>query len=90
MYVDGLLAENHGGGAAGRCSIGGLRGQTALATNQQPIFPRRLPARWWSHLAYLEVWSRELTYLQRPEIVENAVGVDTTTRWQTVAGAPAG
>src|SRR5690606_33282506 len=33
---------------------------------------------------YLEVWSRELTYLQRPEIVENAVGVDTTTRWQTV------
>jgi hypothetical protein len=86
MYVDGLLAENHGGGAAEFDAVlAELRGQTALAYDQQPYFsaPPALPGGG-PHLVYLEVWSRELTYLQRPEIVENAVGVDTTTRWQTV------
>ncbi|MCB1716255.1 MAG: right-handed parallel beta-helix repeat-containing protein, partial [Candidatus Competibacteraceae bacterium] len=86
MYVDGLLAENHGGGAVEFDAVlAELRGQTALAYDQQPYFsaPPALPSGG-PHLAYLEVWSRELTYLQRPEIVENAVGVDTTTRWQTV------
>ncbi|MCC6921617.1 MAG: hypothetical protein IT525_00910, partial [Nitrosomonas sp.] len=86
MYVDGLLAENHGGGAVEFDAVlAELRGQTALAYQQQPYFsaPPALPGGG-PHLVYLEVWSRELTYLQRPEIVENAVGVDTTTRWQTV------
>lgn len=86
MYVDGLLAENHGGGTAEFDPVlAELRGQTALTYTQQPYFPAppALPAGG-PHLAYLEVWQRELTYLQRPELVENAVGVDTTTRWQTV------
>jgi nitrous oxidase accessory protein NosD len=86
MYVDGLLAENHGGGAVEFDAVlAELRGQTALAYQQQPYFsaPPALPGGG-PHLVYLEVWSRELTYLQRPEIVENAVGADTTTRWQTV------
>lgn len=86
MYVDGLLAENHGGGTLEFDSVlAELRGQTALAYDQQPYFPAppALPGGG-PHLAYLEVWQRELTYLQHPEMVENAVGVDTTTRWQTV------
>lgn len=86
MYVDGLLAENHGGGTAEFDPVlAELRGQTALAYDQQPYFPAppALPTAG-THLAYLEVWQRELTYLERPELVEKAVGVDTTARLQTV------
>ena len=35
------------------------------------------------HLAYLDVWEREVTYLEDPDLVEVAVGVDTTARTQT-------
>ena len=35
------------------------------------------------HLAYLDVWEREVTYLEDPNLVEVAVGVDTTARAQT-------
>ncbi len=86
MYVDGLLAENHGGGGAEFDAVlAELRGQNALTYQQQPYFPAppALPSSG-SYLAYLEMWQRELSYLQQPEIIENAVGVDTTTRWQTV------
>ncbi len=34
-------------------------------------------------LAYLDVWEREVTYVEDPNLVENAVGVDTTSRLQT-------
>jgi len=86
MYVDGLLAENHGGGATEFDPVlAELRGQTALGYSQQPYFPAppALPGGG-PHLAYLEVWQRELSYLQQPNLVESAVGVDTTTRAQTV------
>ncbi|RFC36159.1 MAG: copper-binding protein (NosD) [Candidatus Nitrotoga sp. SPKER] len=86
MYVDGLLAENHGGGAAEFDAVlAELRGKTALAYNLQPYFPAppALPGGG-PHLAYLEVWQREITYLQQANLVESAVGVDTTTRLQTV------
>jgi len=86
MYVDGLLAENHGGGTPEFDPVlAELRGQTALAYNQQPYFPAppALPSGG-PHLAYLEVWQREVTHLQQPNLVESAVGVDTTTRTQTV------
>ncbi|MEQ1741701.1 MAG: DUF6519 domain-containing protein [Candidatus Nitrotoga sp.] len=86
MYVDGLLAENHGGGATEFDAVlAELRGKTALAYNLQPYFPAppTLPGGG-PHLAYLEVWQREVTYLQQPNLVESAVGVDTTTRQQTV------
>src|SRR5262249_14470559 len=36
------------------------------------------------HLVYLDVWQRELTRWQQPDLVEKAVGVDTTARLQTV------
>jgi len=86
MYVDGLLAENHGGGASEFDPVlAELRGITALAYNQQPYFPAppALPGGG-PHLAYLETWPREITHLQQPNLVESAVGVDTTTRVQTV------
>jgi hypothetical protein len=86
MYVDGLLAENHGGGTLEFDSVlAELRGVNPLSYNQQPYFsaPPALPGGG-PHLAYLEVWQREVTHLQQPNLVESAVGVDTTTRWQTV------
>jgi nitrous oxidase accessory protein NosD len=85
MYVDGLLAENHGGGTPEFDPVlAELRGQAGLAYGLQPYFPAppALPESG-THLAYLEVWQRELTHLERPELVEIAVGVDTTARWQT-------
>ena len=36
------------------------------------------------HLVYLDVWNREVTHLERPELVETAVGVETSSRVQTV------
>ncbi|MDD5412823.1 MAG: DUF6519 domain-containing protein, partial [Methylobacter sp.] len=94
MYVDGLLAENHRystpenddfGAAEFDPVLAELRGKDPLPYDKQPYFPNppTLPANG-SYLAYLEVWQREVTYHQLPGIVENAVGVDTTTRLQTV------
>ena len=88
MYVDGLLAENFGdpdGAQDFDPVLAERRGQDALAYDRQPFHPDppALPGGG-AHLAYLEVWSREVTHLQRPDLVEKAVGVDTTTRSQTV------
>ena len=52
---------------------------------EQPYLPGppALPADG-THLAYLDVWQREVTHLEAPDLVEPAVGVDTTARTQTV------
>jgi hypothetical protein len=86
MYVDGLLAENHGFGATEFDAVlAELRGKDPLPYDRQPYLPNQ-PALADAdrYLAYLVVWQREVTYVQRPDLVENAVGVDTTTRNQTV------
>ena len=88
MYVDGLLAENFGdenGPQDFDPLLAELRGQNPLAYTQQPYNPDPvdLPATG-PHLAYLEVWQRGVSHLQRPDLVEKAIGVDTTTRTQTV------
>jgi nitrous oxidase accessory protein NosD len=88
MYVDGLLAENFGDGSGPQSFdpvLAEIHGQSPLAYAQQPFHPDpvSLPGGG-PHLAYLEVWQREVTHLQRPDLVEKAVGVDTTTRTQTV------
>lgn len=86
MYVDGLLAENHG--------IGNLTFDTLLAElvrekatpyDQQPYWPDPdpLPAAG-THVAYMLVRQRELTHLEQPDLVEPAVAVDTTARTQTI------
>lgn len=94
MYVDGLLAENHGippngseGAGAPRFDplldeVVGLDEVTYLA---QPHWssPDPLPSGG-PHLVYLDVWQRELTHLEAPDLVEVAIGTDTTARRQTV------
>ena len=88
MYVDGLLAENFGdpdGTQAFDAVLAELRGLDAISYGLQPYHPDpdTLPTSG-PHLAYLEVWQREVAHLQRPDLVEKAIAVDTTTRTQTV------
>ncbi|WP_141340284.1 DUF6519 domain-containing protein [Bradyrhizobium sp. USDA 3458] len=105
MYVDGLLAENHGRiglGAApvfdrARVAAGKPVGVLDEAISQeandfieytgQPYLPvpPGLPASDGPHIAYLDVWRREVTPLKEPGLLEPALGgIDTATRWQTV------
>lgn len=92
LYVDGMLAHNHGAGA--RAWDRRLEEQVGTAPTLyasadpdlcQPYYPDApaLPASG-RHLVYLDVWQREVTHLMRPALVEPAVGVDSCTRLQTV------
>lgn len=86
LYVDGLLAENHGGGAdVWTAPLAELSGSTPLAYTEQPYYPNppALPAGG-THLVYLDVWQREVSAIEADDLIEPAVGVDTTGRLQTV------
>lgn len=85
MYVDGIVAENHGTGAPEfDALLSEPRGTAAATYAAQPYWPTpdALPAAG-THLVYLDAWTREVTYLEAPDLVEPAVGVDTTARMQT-------
>jgi len=96
MYVDGLLAENHGKPAlAWNANLAELSGTAPTPFLDQPYLPfnetnQPVPANIFNrpalsggpHLVYLDVWQRELTHLQAPDLIEKAVGVDTTGRLQ--------
>jgi nitrous oxidase accessory protein NosD len=91
LYVDGLLAENHGAASTDPTKrvFDDLLGETSFADpvryDAQPYLPNApaLPAVG-RHLVYLDVWDREVTYLEQPGLIESAVGVDTSSRLQTV------
>lgn len=74
IYVDGLLAEI-------------LEGEPAPRYSAQPFYPAPPPLGGLSGNAvvYLDVWEREVTSVEDPELLEKALGgPDTTTRVQTV------
>ena len=96
MYVDGLLAENHGLGPVELDALlAESRGTEDVPYEKQPFWwypPTATPSNQPAlsglpprgpHLVYLDVWQREVTHLEDPNLVESAVGVDTTTRKQT-------
>ena len=91
LYVDGHLAENHGAEStdAAKKLFDPLMAEPTFAEPvgyaAQPYLPDApaLPATG-THLVYLDVWQRELTHLERPELVETAVGVESSSRLQTV------
>lgn len=66
-----------------------LVGPNPLDYLQQPYFPgiasqAPFPTSGGPFLVYLDVWQRCVTFLEYPDLVEKAVGVDTTGRLQTV------
>lgn len=85
LYVDGLLAENHGSGSAGFDPLmAGPVGSAATLLRNQPWLKDAPVPTGGRHLVYLDVWTREVTHLEQPDLVEPAIGVDSTTRLQTV------
>lgn len=91
LYVDGLLAENHGAASDDPAERGfdPLLAEPVYTEDidyaAQPYLPQPpdLPTGR-RHLVYLDVWQREVTHLERPDLVESAVGVETSSRLQTV------
>jgi hypothetical protein len=52
---------------------------------QQPYLPNAtLPAAGQVCVAYLDVWQRDVTYLEDPNLIDKAVNIDTTGRLQTI------
>jgi hypothetical protein len=100
MYVHGLLVENHGNArpdAMGPAHshlefdpvLGELRGPDPVPYTEQRYFPNvaslaPFPTAGGPHLVYLDVWQREVTALEDPDLCDVAEGVDTSTREQTV------
>jgi uncharacterized protein DUF6519/parallel beta helix pectate lyase-like protein len=91
LYVDGLLAENHGAVSSDPAKklfdplLAEVSFADKLSYAAQPYLPSppALPTTG-RHLVYLDVWQRELTHLERTDLVEVAVGVETSSRVQTV------
>ena len=87
IYVDGLLAENFGtGDLAWDSVLAEEHGPEPVAYKHQKWMPNPpdLPASGGPYLVYLDVWRREVTHNQDGDIVEKAIGVDSTSRLQTV------
>jgi hypothetical protein len=71
MYVDGILAE---------CFA-----EDAATYRKQPFVITALPDLAGDVLVYLDVWQREVTAVEAPELLDSALGgVDTSTRLETV------
>jgi len=89
LYVDGLLAENHGHPDPAQRVFDALMAEPAFSQpvpyESQPYLPNPPPLpRAGRHLVYLDVWNREVTHIEQPDLVEVAVGVETSSRLQTV------
>jgi Family of unknown function (DUF6519) len=87
LYLDGLLVENHGSGTIKW--DGGLAieyGSDPTPYLQQPYLHdiKALPTTGGPYVVYLDVWQREVTQFTDPSLLEQALGIDTTTRLQTV------
>lgn len=91
LYVDGLLAENHGLSSddPAKRRFDDLMAEPSfadkIAYEKQPYLPSppALPTSG-RRLVYLDVWNREVTHLEKPDLVESAVAVETSSRIQTV------
>src|SRR5262249_32875321 len=65
--------------------LGETRFVDPVRYDAQPYLPNPpAPPTAGRHLVYLDVWDREVTHLEQPDLIESAVGVDATSRVQTV------
>ena len=98
MYVDGLLVENHGDPDPKQAEWDPALAEMSNApqpprgTNagsidyaDQPYLPSgtTLPAGNGPFLVYLDAWVRSVDYLNDPDLIDKAIGLDTTGRLQT-------
>ncbi|MEZ9524033.1 DUF6519 domain-containing protein [Enterovibrio norvegicus] len=96
-YVDGLLAENFGSGVPDFYHpLEELHSNEPYLFHEQPYRPLLASIEQASnellgdepedgrYLVYLEVWKRPITFLEAPDLIDPAIGVDTTARMQTV------
>ena len=92
IYVDGLLAENHGYGQVDFEPVWGESvGSLVTRLDKQPYLGSAEDAKQLleelkrgRNLVYLDVWQREQTAVEDSSMLEPALGVDTCTRVQTV------
>jgi hypothetical protein len=100
IYVDGLMAENHALATSGSLTwdpalaeisaTPQIPGAAQLVTDysRQPYLPlaslTMTQVTGKQLLFYLDVWQREVTFLEDSSLIEKAVGIDTTGRLQTV------
>jgi hypothetical protein len=83
IYVDGLLAENHGAELSFQANLEETYGAKSILSADQPYGPGAVTVpNGVRALVYLDVWRREVTHLLDPALIEPAVNVDTTTRYQ--------
>ena len=88
IYVDGLVAENHGSGRlAWDAALDEQYGAEPVSYTQQPYLPAapEVSRSGGPYLVYLDVWQREITMIEDPDLGDPALGgANTTTRLQTV------
>jgi hypothetical protein len=88
IYVDGLVADNHGTGPlVWDAALDEQYGAGPVSYTQQPYLPAapELPRSGGPYLVYLDVWQREVTAAEDADLADPALGgADTTTRLQTV------
>ena len=86
-YVDGHVPENFGVGAETFDDVlSEMRAPGPVPFDEQPFLPGVVPDAPADglHLVYLDVWQRDVTFLEDDTILDPAVPVDTIARRQTV------
>ena len=83
-YLDGLLVENFGTRGAFDPVLAELGGIGPVKYLSQPWLPTPAALPVAPYAAYLKAWQRERTAVEEPGLVEQALGVDTAARTQTI------
>jgi hypothetical protein len=95
MYVDGILVENHGllANASWDPSLAELSGSpqpppasdaAPVAYESQPyMMAEAFPTTAGDYLVYLDVWKQPITFIEDSNLIDAAIGVDTSGRLKT-------
>lgn len=93
MYVDGILVENHGVAKEWDPALAELSGTPQppptkdtdpVDFTKQPWYPgATLPVAAGDYLCSLDVWRSPVTSIQAPDLIDAAIGIETTGRLRT-------
>ncbi|MFJ9456296.1 DUF6519 domain-containing protein [Kitasatospora sp. NPDC101447] len=91
LYLHGLALDNHGqvGPQAPQPphvepGLQDLRAAAPVRYTEQPYLPQAPDLTPGRHVVYVEAWEREVTAVERPDLIDPAIGVETDARMQTV------